>query len=481
MRISTPARPNAKQSAFTLVFSMMRCFIWNQWVAGVCLVSLLAAQRPAWALPATRPAVTLNVRDFGAAGDGKKLDTVAIQNAIDACNAKGGGVVLLPAGTYLSGSILLKNNVTLHLDDHATLLGVVNGADYREVDPFREGLGQAMGTAFVGAMGAQNIGITGGGTIDGQGKLLSAKIPTHTYGKRPIMLRLSHCHGVTIEGVLLKDSACWTLNLYQCSDVTIDHVREDSHVTVHNDGMDMDSCDGVIIRDCNIYSGDDAICLKTTGMMPCENFQITGCEVRSHDGGFKLGTESLGDFTNITVSHCDFHDVSSGGIKLNSVDGAHLTHIRVSDVTMENVATPIFMRLGARLATFRKGETARPPGILSDVVIENVKAVAARHGQLMPPSGIFITGVPGHAIEDVTLRNIEIDLPGGGTAEQANVVLPEKINAYPELTTFGRTLPAFGLYARHVDGLTLQNVVFKVASPDARPEIKLIDVKGFQQ
>jgi len=433
-----------------------------------CAVSVAAAAGPA-----------LNVRDFGAAGDGKTLDTRAIQKAIDACSANAGGVVELPAGTYLSGSILLKDNVTLRLDQNATLLGSTNPADYTVIDEFTDGLGNKMGWALVGAADAKNVGIDGPGIIDGQGKAISAVIPTRTYGRRPFLVRFAQCHGVTLSGVQLQNAGSWTTNFFQCTDVNVSNLRIDSLVAVHNDGIDLDSCQRVKITGCDIHSGDDAICLKTTSPIPCTDFDISGCHLSTHQGAVKLGTESVGDFTNIHVSDCVFQNVSAGGIKLLSADGAHLTNVTVSGITMENVEVPIFIRLDARLSTFHPGEEKRPAGLLQHVLIENVNAVAATHGSVMPPTGILISGIPGHDIEDITLRNIQITLHGGGTAAEGKIQLPEQANGYPEINRFGKTLPAYGMYARHVTGLILQNVTFKLLSPDARPEVKCEDVQDY--
>lgn len=422
----------------------------------------------------------VDVKSYGAAGDGKALDSGAIQKAIDACAGAGGGTVRVPAGQYLCGSILLKDNVTLHLDDGASLIGSTNLNDYRAIEPFKEGLGNEVGYAFLGAADAKQIAIEGKGIIDGRGKAIADAQGGGSKGwsRRPFLVRLVRCQGVSLQGVQLRNAGAWGLNLFQCHDVAITGVTISSRGVPHNDGIDADSCDGVQVKDCDIDSGDDALCLKATSPLPCRNVTASGCKLKSSQGAIKLGTESIGDFQNITISDCQIHDTRNGGIKLLSVDGSHLQHVSISDITMDNVATPIFLRLGARLKTFREGDTKRDVGILKDVTIRNVKAKAASKAQLMPPSGVFITGIPGHPIEDVTLENIEIELAGGGTAEQGHERLPEKEDVYPEINRFGPRLPAYGVFARHVKGLKINNFLVKLDSPDARPALVCEDADG---
>ncbi len=175
-------------------------------------------------------------------------------------------------------------------------------------------------------------------------------------------------------------------------------------------------------------------------------------------------------FEDIKISDCHIYDTRNGGIKLLTVDGAHLRNIEISNITMSEVRTPMLFRLGSRLNVFRKGQdTKQPTGIFENVIIKNVKAVAADSAQLKPPSGILITGVPGHYITNLTIENIEIDLLGTGTAEDSRHAVPEAIDQYPEVKTFGPVIPAYGVWARHVKGLKLKNVTFRLKNNDLRP------------
>jgi hypothetical protein len=247
----------------------------------------------------------------------------------------------------------------------------------------------------------------------------------------------------------------------------------------HNDGIGIDGCQNVRIKDCDVESGDDALVFKTTSStMPCRNIVVSGLRLKSNQAGIKMGTESIAPFEEIKISHCHIYDTRNGGIKLLTVDGALLRNVEITDITMDNVRTPMLFRLGSRLSVFRKTkDTQQPTGILDHVVVKNITANASADAQLKPPSGILITGVPGHYINDLTLENIHINLAGGGTAQEARHEVPEAIDKYPEVSTFGPLIPAYGLWARHVSGLKLKNISFTLKNPDLRPAFIIEDGK----
>lgn len=387
---------------------------------------------------------------------------------------------MVPAGTYLSATIELKDNVTLHLEKEALILGTTDYKAYRNLDPFTEGLGIDVGWALLVAVDAHNVALTGEGTIDGQGSALKErhikedKRPEKDrWGLRPFLLRWVRCQGVTVKDVTLKYAGAWTSHYFQCTDVTIDRVTIRSVGVAHNDGINIDGCQHVRISRCDIVSGDDALCFKTTSSrMACSDIIVTDMKMKTNQAGIKMGTESMAPFENIKISNCYIYDTKNGGIKLFSVDGAHLRNVEISDITMDEVRTPMMFRLGARLSVFRKQEDTRQPvGTFENVTIRNVKAVSADKTQLDPPSGILITGIPEHPITNLTLENIHISLPGGGTEADARVQVPEAVDQYPEVKTFGPKIPAYGVWARHVRGLKLKNVTFELKNPDARPKI----------
>ena len=424
--------------------------------------------------------VFFNVKDYGARGNGKRLDSPAIQRAIDACHRAGGGTVIVPPGTYLSATVELKDNVTLHLEKDALILGTTDYKAYRNLDPFTEGLGIEVGWALLVAVDARNVGLTGEGTIDGQGSALKErhikedKRPEKDrWGLRPFLLRWVRCQGVTVKDVTLKYAGAWTSHYFQCTDVTIDRVTIRSVGVAHNDGINIDGCRHVRISHCDIVSGDDALCFKTTSSkMACSDIVVTDMKMKTNQAGIKMGTESMAPFEDIKISNCHIYDTKNGGIKLFSVDGACLSNVEISDITMDEVRTPMMFRLGSRLSVFRKQEDMKQStGTFENVVVRNVRAVAADKAQLDPPSGILVTGVPGHYITNLTLENIHIRLLGTGTEEDARRQVPEAVDQYPEVKTFGPKIPAYGVWARHVKGLKLKNVTFELKNPDARPKI----------
>jgi len=421
---------------------------------------------------------TYNVKDYGAAGDGTTMDSPAIQKAIDACNQAGGGTVIIPAGTYLSATIVLKDNVKLYLEKGSLLLGTTDIKAYKNLDPFTEGLGIDVGWAFLVAIDAKNIAIEGEGVIDGQGAALKARHiqedtrpESERWGLRPFLLRILRCDGVTVRNVTLKYAGAWTSHYAQSRNIQIEGVKIESYGVVHNDGIDIDGCQQVRIKNCDIVSGDDALCFKTThSKYPCSDIIVSGMQLKSNQAAIKMGTESMAPFENIQISNCRIYDTKNGGIKLFSVDGAQLKNIVISDITMDNIRTPMMFRLGSRLSVFRKNQdTQQLTGSFENVVIRNVKAKSAKETQLTPASGILITGVPGHYITGLMLENIEIELPGGGTVEEGHHAVPEAIDQYPEVKTFAPYLPAYGIWARHVKRLNLNNVSFKLENPDLRP------------
>jgi polygalacturonase len=425
------------------------------------LPSLLSAQQT--------PRREFSVAKFGALADGRTPDTEPIQKAIDTCSAQGGGTVHLPAGRYLSGSILLKNRVTLHLDDGAVLLGSPNPADYRLIDPFREGTGNELGYAFVSAVDATDVGVSGPGIIDGQGKEVLAALKSGERNRRPFLLRFVRCNNVTLKDVQLRQSAVWTVHLSQCHNVSAERLNINSHAGSNNDGIDIDSCELVHVNECDIDTGDDAICLKTTSQLPCRDVTITNCRLRSNCATIKAGTESAGNFDNIRISNCQLLDARLGGIKLLSVDGAILQNVDISDVTMLAGHIPIFLRLGGRLKTFRPGDPKKDVGMLRNISIRGFKATAEGPGMVM-------SGIPGHPIQKVVMDDIDLNLAGGASKEDAAAMLPEAIEAYPEITMFGKHLPASLLYARHVAGLEITRLTSTFAQPDERPEKVMLDV-----
>jgi polygalacturonase len=437
------------------------------------LAALAVALSSLLALPAFADK-TIDAASAGATPDGTTLATAPLQKAIDDLSASGGGTLHFPAGKYLTGTLQLKSHVTLHLDENAILLGATDAADYKNLDPFIDGSGNPLGHALIVAIDADHVAIEGPGLIDGQGAKVAAKQKPYTI--RPFLVRFVRCSNISLKDIHLANPGAWTLNFFQSKDAAINHItiRSRDQKLRNNDGINIDSSENITATDCDVVSGDDAFVVKSTAAAkPSKNITADRCKLSTHTNAIKLGTESIGGFENITVKNCSITDTDMAGIALYEVDGADLTHVLISDVTMDNVTVPISVRLGARLKTFREGDKPRPqPGHIKDVTIKNV---TAKNSRLI---GILMNGVPGHPIEDLTLDNVSLEVPGGGTADDANIQLPEKPDAYPEYNMFGKTLPASAMYLRHVKNLTLKNVHITPQKTDARSPQVLIDVEN---
>lgn len=421
----------------------------------------------------------VSVKDHGAVGDGKHKDTPAIQKAIDAAEAAGGGTVYFPAGKYLSGTIYLKSGVTLHIDFAATLLGSTELIDYPETAcSFRSYTDNYVRQALLWGENLHDIAIVGRGVIDGQGAAF-AGLP---WLQRPYLIRFITCRNVLVRDVTLQNSAMWMQHYLACDNVTIQGIRVYNHCNANNDMIDIDCCRDVRISDCFGDSDDDALTLKSTADRPCENVVVTNCVLASHCNAIKMGTESNGGFKNVTISNCAIrrsvdedpvYGARDGlaGIALLIVDGGTMDGVTISNVTITGVRTPFFVRLGNRARPFKKDMEKPGVGTLRNVVLSDIVAAGAG------PIGCGITGIPEHLIENVTVSNVTLRFAGGGTSEMAARSVPELPEKYPESTMFGE-LPAYGLYCRHVDGLTLHNVNVGFETPDYRPAVTCEDVRN---
>ena len=459
----------------------------------------------ATAASATTVTSVIDVTRFGALGDGVAMETKAFQKAIDTCHENGGGVVRVPAGDFQIGTIKLKSNVTLSLDHGARLLGSTNMADYPSegLDDPREGGPHCL----IYANGATNVSIEGLGVIDGRGTAENfprLRSGGKNRGLRPRLLRMVNCDGVTFSGLTWKRPAFWGLHLIDCKNIHINAVtirfRNNNY---NNDGLDLDGCEDVLIENCDIDSGDDAICLKSS-KNPCRNILVRRCRVSSNTAALKLGTSSRGGFIDVNVTNCYFYNSPMGAIKLQLVDGGHLEDVAISRIVMEQVGCPIFIRLGDRGSTFSKSDTAKPPvGTLKSIHISDVvaevsiedreQAASAPYKNIKPEDSptitdkekskagpIMITGIPGHYVENVTLQNVKISFPGHGTSKDGRRTVPEDIDRYPEQFFFG-VLPSWGAYIRHAKNIEFDNVTLEVRATDERKRIHLEDVAGFAE
>jgi hypothetical protein len=420
-------------------------------VALVCCPLVLMAQ------------MQLDVKAFGAKGDGTILETASIQRAIDKAYENGGGVVNVPPGTYNVGTLILKDNIDLHVQPGAVIIGSPNILDYKEIihkyESRTNGLYAKHFVLF--AEGAKNISITGSGTIHGNG--LKNFRTGNPQNMRPFLVRLVDCDNVTIRDVHLLESANWTLHLLGCRDVNVDGVVIENGVDANRDGLDIDCCQRVTVANSRFSTGDDAIVMKATSDVLCEDIAITNCVIRTRASAIKTGTESNGGFRNITVSNCTIRDLPHhAGIELMTVDGGMMQNIVVDNITMINVATPFFIRLGVRARPYKPAQYVSKVDDVRDITLSNISVINAKY-----PSSIM--GLHDKKITNVTVSNYTVRYGESEEPVPYNKV-PFAEFLYPYARMFQK-LPAYALYCRNVEGLRLQNISMYATDKEKRPPL----------
>ena len=433
-----------------------------------------------------------NASMFGIYSDGSTLNTRSIQAAIDYINENGGGRLVFYVGRYLSGSIHLKSNVTIHLEEGAILIGSLNPYDYD-----KSGF-----MAFILAQDQHDIGVTGKGVIDGQGRFVARNVVNLIHSgiikdafkydrpqedHRPMVFYLRSCSNVTVRGITIKNSASWVQTYDQCKNLVIDSISVDSKAYWNNDGIDIVDCDGATITNSYIDAADDGICLKSHDAKAfCNNILIRNNTIRSSANGIKFGTVGYGGFKNIRIINNKVFDTYRSALALEAADGGFLNNVEVDSLRVVNTGNAIFLRLGERVVG-RKGsfEKVKISNVYVEIPAGKPDAGYEYEGPVedMPRniSPIVIAGLPGQYITDVSFSNIEVKYPGGGNEMFANAALdkldsiPEYPTHYPDFSMF-RELPAWGIYIRHAKNLQFSNIVLSCDKKDYRVPIVLDDV-----
>ncbi|MCF8378995.1 MAG: glycoside hydrolase family 28 protein [Bacteroidales bacterium] len=410
-----------------------------------------------------------NVKNFGATGEGKVLETEFLQDAIDKCSDDGGGTVLFPSGTYLTGSIVLKSNITLRIEAGAIIQGSSNKDDYKIIIPkFPSRTNELYVTrSIIYAENAENISIEGMGTIDGNGlsDIYDIKRPQNN---RPFIARFVQCNNLNIRNITMLEPANWTCHLLGCSNVLVDGVKLLASHRENRDGLDIDGCQNVTVSNCQIVTGDDAIVLKSTGPAICKNINIINCNVSSQASAIKMGTESTGGFENVTVSNCIITNVKEhSGIALMTVDGGTLKNILFNNIIMDSVKVPFFIRLGDRARPYKNGLPTPETGSVDNICISNVIVTNAKQTS-------HITGLNKKKITNISFHNISISFTESYKGKPlAYNEIPFNESNYPMGQMYGQDLPASVFFFRNIEGLVLDGIDIQFAGNDIRHALLL--------
>lgn len=462
--------------------------------AGLIGVPAVATAAPPGAIPENEmPAGTAiyNVKDFGAKGDGQILDTAAIQAAIDACSKEQGGTVLIPAGDFICGTIEIKSGVTLHIATNGRLLGSKKREDYTAGKGVPSGNGNIV---FIYAVNAENISIEGYGTIDGNGlSFYNGKGDNTGPGQRgvggnfdrPHLIIFYQCTRFQVKDILLTNSAYHCFRILKCKHVQLHNIRIYNRVNKNNDGFHFNDTQYVHISNCDVQCQDDACALFGSNQF----VTITNCSFSTRWSIFRFGS---GEAQNITITNCLIYETYGCPIKISS-GRAKIENLSFSNIIMRNVTGPIGIGFtGSSNQGNNNNNTDTTPSFVRNISFNNIRATVVQKPVNHPDihfgvnvfdgelnSCITLNGVGKVFLENISLTDVHVVYAGGGTKEQAGKrEVPELSAEYFGVwgtAPFGP--PAYGLYARNVKGLTLQNVRFTYEKPDARPAIILDNVQ----
>lgn len=405
---------------------------------------------PAEPKPLSGPRV--DVRDFGAAGDGVTDDTQALQAAIDACRK---GTVVLTPGIYRAKTLFLHSNMELHLEAGAVLKATDKQEDFPPLSFETTNHNWTKARVFLFALRAHDLRITGPGVIDGNG--YAPDWEGQREGGRPVPIAPAKCRRVLLENFTLKDGAMWNIVPFETDDCTIRNVRIDANIFENRDGIDIVDCHRVLIENCAFYTDDDCICPKSGHKRGVRDVTVRHCRVEkcNRANGIKFGTMSYGGFQNMLFHDIELNDIRLSGIAVESVDGAKIRNLEFRDITMDGCGNALFVIRGLRGIGGQK-----KAGCVKGIRFERIKAVNARSTW-----GCVVAGTGDDHVQDIVLKDVDITFAGGLDAVPPT---PEEYDGrYPECNMWGHT-PAAGLYFRHADGVRLENCRLQLTKPDAR-------------
>ena len=409
----------------------------------------------------------MDVKNFGATGNGTKKDTAAIQAAINSCPS--GGFVWLHNGTFLSGTIFLTNNITFYIDPTATLLGSGSSSDYPILNPpVNNSQLSNCDMALVYAEGSTNVVIDGGGTVNGNGR---TNFTSGVEATRPIAIWTVLCTNVTLHNINIVDAAMWTVVNMQSDFLTVSNLNiNDDGLNGNRDGCDTVDCWHVLIAGLTIDSGDDSICLKSGNTRGINDLLVTNCVItRSQSNGLKFGTASTGTFTNITFANCTVQNTSHSAMAVESVDGGTIRNVTYRGITFSGCQNAIFVVLGTR--------NNGPPGSINGVTFRDITGSSMSDTRGSPITGCFTNGIY-YRLNNILFSNVDITYEGVLNFVPTNPPV-EYSGQYPE-NTIWTNLPAYGYYVRHAVNVTFTNCYSSVSPADARPWLATSDITNLK-
>ncbi len=452
----------------------------------------------------------VSIKEFRAVPDDFKINNAeAINSAIDRCSKNGGGVVVVNGGNYFSGTVYLKSNVLLYIEKDSSIIASHNSEHFTE-------------NALIYADNCENIAITGPGKICGEGNFFSLKpyLPPkiepfsktldvwdlrQEYRKRirfpheskyGYLVLLKNCNSLKLHNLVLENAAMWTVNINSCNNVDISNlvINNNRHVA-NTDGIDICGSSNVVIKKCFISTADDGIALKnnmsvaTSGDdglriknnldVACKkgmsNIYIHDCEIVSCTNAFKIGTETSLDISDVTVENCkfyltDIYPAGVSGISIESCDGAKVNNIKISNIEMDSMTCPLFIRLCNRNGD--KKDYLDGKGEINNITVKNITAKNIE----IP---VMIMGIPNQKIKDVNLHNFDLKYAEGKDYIDLRFRIPEQEKEYPECNRF-RNINAYGVFVRHAENISLENFKVKSRKKTHRRFIKIVDCNGFK-
>ena len=452
-----------------------------------------------------------SVVKYGAVADGKTLNTKAVQKAVDECSANGGGIVRFDGGRYVLSTVFLKSNVKIEIPEETEILGAESYYDYAQEEKVDYPIYQDSShtyyhpSLFVG-IDCDNICITGGGKIDMRSVWDEDGVRGEAIKHRGAKcVALKNCKNVEVSNLGIYNVTDLAVYFAGCENVDIYGIK----MRVYIDGISPDNSKNVRIHDCDVETGDDGIVFKSSYTLNrldiCKDIHVWNCKIKSRCNALKFGTETNGGFENILIEDIAIRETRITGISIESVDGAIVDGVTIRNVTMTNVNAPIFVHIGKRM----RGPKGRAIGKIKNITLENITAdgpyepyeimawnyFSYKANDFYQDPKVFgiaesfdgtistddwqmtsnICGLKESPLENITLRNIYLKLSGG--VQEYKKEVPEDAQDYPEVYVYGRILPAKGIYFRHINGLTLDNVTVETEREDIREDFVFQSVK----